>query len=213
MNLGLGTLHDLKSHILDRQAQEQTDYDELLQRIGKAVAGDFEGRCDRKFGRLASDTCEFSADRTYHIVPRYPLESVLLVEIRYSVGEGWEEIAGTDFNIRSASGRIEFGYLLGSYLELIRLTYTGGYFFETLEPDDVGYPTAVPAGSVAIPDDLKLAWLNQSKFVFERRDKLGMSTINNEGGSVSLAGGVLKPLTVLPEVEEILVRYRRYAHP
>jgi len=55
----------------------------------------------------------------------------------------------------------------GPYWGEVRFTFTGGYFFEQLEPEDEGYPTVQPPGSAPLPKGLRLAWLNHCRASME----------------------------------------------
>ena len=98
----------------------------------------------------------------------------------------------------------------GSSLTRLRLTYVGGYFFETLEPTDGGYPTSTPSGSTALPNDLLLAWLTQINAWFLKRDKLNLIAA---AGANPEAAGIIAQLgqrSLEPEVKLMLQTFVRY---
>lgn len=212
MNLGLGNLDSLKTHCLQASAQADTSFDDVLAAIGKGVAAAMQGYCNRDFARASGKIDQFSADRSYWIARAYPVEALTSLETQDSYGGAWT--AQTLSSVLASSaldrGLIDFGGQLGSSLTRARLTYTGGYFFETLEPDDEGYPTATPAGSTALPDDLRLAWLTQCNAWFIKRDKLNLISA---AGQVPEAAGVIAALAARPlepEVKAMLQSFIRW---
>jgi len=208
MNLGLGNLSTLKTHLLTAALVSGTDYDTPIANLGKGVAALMEKRCNRVFGRVAADTFEFSADRSHIVLPRYPIEEITKVELRDTLTDGYVDQGAVNDNILNLSesaGLVRFNGIFGSSDSRIRLTYTGGYFFETLEPADVGYPTAVPTGSTALPNDLFFAWLFQCEYVWSQRDKLGLSIAEKASTPAAAAGVDLVPL-----VERTLRDYVRH---
>lgn len=68
----------------------------------------------------------------------------------------------------------------------------------------------LPEGATALPADLKYAWLLQCEFIWKLRDKLGLSLA---GGSdtTQLVSLTLAGAKLIPDVEEVLRRYTRYA--
>jgi len=97
-------------------------------------------------------------------------------------------------------GLIQFDGQMGHWSVRLRVTYTGGYWFETLEPDDVGYPTEQPEGSTALPADVKLAWFMQASHVWGTMDQLGVSIAPEENKTAS----TLAALDLVPAVKQIL---------
>lgn len=182
MNLGLGNLDTLKKHLLGKSVQADTRFDGIIADIGRGVAAQFENYCSRKFGRATSEVEIQPADRATFLLRRYPLESLTSIHIQFSLADGWEAQTVNDLvqNISYEAGVV---YLRGSAdageaRAQIKFTYQGGYFFETLEPDDASYPTATPSGSFALPDDLKHAWLLQCRRIWDGIDKTGLSLVD-----------------------------------
>ena len=98
----------------------------------------------------------------------------------------------------------------GGYWAQMRFTYTGGYFWETLEPADGNYPTTMPSTATALPADLQLAWFLQVAEVWKKKDKLGqgIATDDDKGGRINPAN---LEEQFLPEVKSILSQYIRYS--
>ncbi len=200
MNCGLGNLVTLKQHLLQPADQAGTTYDALLRDLGRGVAGLMDTYCNRRFVRVEDETCQFSANRSHYILPRYPIESISLVEVRESLTTGWETRSDLLVNWNSRTGELEFEVPIGVRTEQVRITWTGGYWFDETE-DSTG---VMPVGSTLLMDELKLAWLQQTQFNFERRDIRQRKTAGIKDGE-----GMLKEIELLPQVLEILRPYRR----
>ena len=208
MNLGLGTLTDLKTFLLNASLRSSTDYDTVIEAIGLGVAGRFEQFCNRKFFRTVGDLYVTNADRLTMVLPRFPLETVTKIEIRDDLNQGWVDqgtVNNVLFNLRESAGIIQFAGYLGASFSRIRITYTGGYWF----PDDGLSQTIgdLPSGATLLPNELKTAWLLQCEAVWAVKDKLGISIGE---GPESRRTVTLANLVLLPEVEAVLNNFRRF---
>ena len=209
MNLGLGNLALAKAHLggVALKAGE-TRFDAVMTDIGQGVASQIENYLDRKLSYVVGDQAIFAADRNSFSLPRYPVQSITLAELKMDDADGF--VAQPAEFIRATNAASGLIYLkseadAGPLWAQVRFTFTGGYFFETLEPGGPGYPTAQPAGSVALPADLKLAWLMQCRRVWAVIDKLGSKILENSA-AVSAA---LASVDFSPETLQMLARYRR----
>jgi hypothetical protein len=212
MDLGLGNRNTLKRYLLAASLVTATTYDAVLNVIGKGVATQFDRAANRKFKRVAGDTFVFYADRRVVVLPRYPIESVTAIAQKTSEAEGFVALdLALIQSIDHAGGLIQFAAPLGTFLSTVRVTYTGGYWFDTKEPDDDGYvPDAdAPAGATVVPDDLKLAWLQQCARVWELKDKLGTG-ITKTGGDATFVAQTLGALEIIPDVKAVLRSYTRF---
>lgn len=207
MNAGLSNLATLKAHVLAAGLAASTDYDTVLTALGRGVAGRMERHCNRFFLRTVDTIFETDAEHSHLLLPRAPIEAIESVEQRDSVGAGWIDITENIQNRADQIGLLHFGGILGSHLARVRVTYTGGYWWETLEPDDDDYPTTQPDGSTALPSDLQFAWLLQCERVWDAKDKHGLN-ISAEKPDPSSA---LSTLELVPEVKSLLNAYIRYA--
>ncbi len=206
MNVGLSNLATLKAWLLPSGLLTGTDYDAQVAAIGKGIAAQMEKSCSRLFQRTVGDTFECSGDRAHVSLPRYPVEAVTTVELRTDMTAGFVAQTGAILSDSLKAGLIFFGCNIATPLDRLRITYTGGYFFETLEPADMGYPTATPSGSYALPNDLLLAWKLQCEHVWGQRDKLGLAV-----GDKPTATPPLAQIQLLPAVEATLSNYRRHS--
>ncbi len=207
MNLGLGNLYELKRHLLSESMRAQTSYDAAISSIGSGVAGQFDKYANRGFQRLAGATVEFSGDRDHYYLPRYPIEAITLIEQRFTLTDGWVPVPveAVILNRDDAIGLVHFYAQYLHYSVRLRVTYTGGYWMECLEPGEEGYPTEQPAGSTALPADVKLAWCLQCGRVWAAIDKLGVAIAQEEKVIPTLAG-----LELLGEVKQVLDAHKRF---
>jgi hypothetical protein len=181
MNAGLTNLDTLRKNLLAGSLAGQVQFDEVIKDIGLGICGMMENYCNRKFARVVGDRESFQGDRASFVLPRYPIEEVTAVETRLTSSDAF--VVKDLSLIQSVSEESGVVYLpdnsdSGPYWSKVRFTYTGGFWFETLEPDDENYPSAQPAGTTALPYDLRLAWLLQCREVWNKIDKLGMGTVD-----------------------------------
>jgi hypothetical protein len=202
MNAGFATLKYLKSQLLAEVLREDTSYDAMITAIGQGVAAQFESFCNRKFYRTEDDTAQFSADREVFVLPRFPVEEVSFIEFQSTYAAGWEaQSISLVQQVNVASGLVRFGGTLGGDMDLVRLTYTGGYWWNTNEDAT----DAMPATATALPGDLLAAWTLQCQAVWDRADKLGNSIGSNPDTKTKLG-----ELELVPLVKQMLNGRIRY---
>lgn len=163
------TLAILKSHVLPEPLQASTDYDVVLQSIGAGVADMFQKRCNRQFERVVGDAYEVAGDQPLISLPRYPVESVASVELQAGYGGAWTALTDAIQELHKEAGMLTLCGVQGSYTERLRITYTGGFWY-----DNVGGQSQ-PAGSTALPEDLLLAWYTQCNLLWSSMDFQGRS--------------------------------------
>lgn len=206
MNLGLGNLIELKRQLLPGSLVPSSEYDSNIAAIGKGVAALFDQECNRKFARVAGEKDEFTADRRSWVLTRYPIEAVTTVERRDDMAGGWLGLTINDVILQrsDAAGILQFGAMQGIYLARLRVTYTGGFWFDASEDaTDVQ-----PVGSTALPGDLKEAWYLQCREVWNKIDRQGRNVA--EGEVTTFVSQMLMQLNFVPQVEGILKSYVRY---
>jgi hypothetical protein len=201
MNAGFSSLKELKAALLAEVLRDGVEYDDALTTIGLGVVVQFEKFCNRAFIRTVADTAKFSAARETYTLPRYPVEEVTAIAIQSDYATGWvAESLGLIANVNLMSGVVRFGGVLGTDLDQVRLTYTGGYFWNTNEDST----DALPTGATALPADLKLAWIEQCKKIWEVYDPLGT------GLGKTATESLLTNLELLPTVKQTLTPHVRY---
>ena len=135
MAAGLAKLVELKKRLLPDSLEGQVSFDTVVQQVGLGVAAQFDRHANRLLARVAAEQDVFSADRDHWILRRYPLESISAISQRDDLATGWVALVVADVvaQQREQSGLIEFATRLGWRRSLLRLTYTGGYWFDTAE--------------------------------------------------------------------------------
>lgn len=200
-DLGLGNRATLKAHVLAATLLEGTDYDTILDAIGLGVARGFDKWCNRKFSRATGDTVTFSANRSHYYLPRFPVEQVSEVALKLDESEGFVVQADAIQNADYTKGFIYFGAVLGHWAGVVRVTFDGGFWFDTSE-DDSG---ALPSGASPLPADIQLAWLLQCGHVWDSKDRLGVGLTEKPGQESALAA-----LELIPEAKRLLAPHRRF---
>jgi hypothetical protein len=213
MNAGFSNLYSLKTQLLAPALVAATDFDARITALGLGVAAAMENYCNRKFTRQADDQYIASADRAEFTLPRYPLESVSLIELKTSEADGWQTFDKAPWAIVQTfdlpSGLVRLPNDAGKYFAQVRFTYTGGFWWEQKEPADNGYPTTQPAGSNALPNDLQLAFYLQCKSTWESFDKIG-DKISEVGSGSQFVTGTLANLQLVPVVKQMLGQFIRW---
>lgn len=231
MNCGLGNLDSLRKNLLASTLKDDTTFDERMIDIGRGVARLFDRYCNRSFMYMENYTQIFQGDRDHWYLPRSPLLVISNVEIRYFQADDWTSVQGQPLSQDPETGLLHFGYTLGRNPLQVRVTWSGGYWFQTLEPEcdgyllcnsqfDKHYPGALPESiqtslsqtppgiepfKYILPDDLRLAWLLQCRHIWASIDKLGLGMMDKPNEQSAVAG-----LKLSDEVKEILNGYKRY---
>lgn len=215
MNAGLTNLDTLRKHLLAGSLKGDTQFDLQIKVIGLGVAGLFETFCNRRLAWLEDDEIQITGDRPHYYLPRFPIAEMTKVEMRYFQTDNWTEITGQPITINFETGLVHFGYTLGRNPLQVRLTWTGGYWFETLEPDDANYPSTQPALAAdpnlppsriyLLPDSLTAAFLLQCEHTWDAKDNLGIG-MTDKPGEQSAVG----KLEMSPMVKQMLQPFVRY---
>lgn len=203
MSAGLGTLKELKARLLPASQQAVTTWDANLTQIGLGVAAQFDRMTNRNLARLAQAESVFPANRVWAVLERYPVETVASVEQKDTEQDGYLSIGTTSIlTLNEINGLVSFNGLLGPETSLLRVTYTGGYWFNTNESSI----DAAPGGSWPLPDDLKEAWFEMCENIWDASDSLGLATVSNPDER-----SAVKKVEPSAWVKQILTTYRRYS--
>jgi len=190
----------LLATVKERLRLEEVDIedDELLTRIIEGVSGKFDRHCNRTFARTENATEEFQGDDTEIRVSCYPIESISAFHLKTTDREGWvlQTLTDIDYMTRHACV-ISLTAMLGTYRQMGRVTYTGGYVLPGTEAGE---------GQTALPAEIEHACVEQVAHWFQNKDRLGVSSISGEGGAIS----TFAKLDLLPDVTETLSKYRRF---
>ena len=215
MNCGLGNLDSLRRHLLPGTMQDSRDFDATIADIGLGVAALIDQHTNRQMTYGEHITQIFRGARAHWYVPAFPVVSFEKVELRFFAADAWTDISGQPLSINEETGLLSFGYTMGVDPIQVRATWTGGYWFETAEPGEDGYPstipglitscTALPFGRFLLPADVRLAWLIQCREIWNKVDKLGVG-IADKPDAQSATG----TLVLTPGVKEMLRGYVRY---
>lgn len=211
VNAGLGSLSELKAFLLAKSMAGVADTanDANLTRIGLGVAGMFAAHCNRDWDYQAAAVSEFTANRSFLISRRYPLNLAIPVVVERCDAlvagvQTWTPIPDGAYNVAADRGLVYLAGYQGNYLSRVRLTCAGGYWWEGLDAN-----ATPPAGAAVVPDELRLAWLIQCQALWTVRDDLGIAIAGqNAGQQPSLT---LPNYDLVPEVENTLRDFVRYS--
>jgi len=181
--------------------------DAFVENLVDRVTTRIEGFCDRKLAARdyvytsaaqQDDTVFSGKGLTEMWLPQYPVNSVttLIVDGTTISARTVTEWDDTGYLIHKAEGRIELvGYTFTEGSQNIYYTYNAGY---STIPDDLEYACAKQAAM----EYEESGFANSARLGLSSKD-LGDQTVNY----LRQAGN--KPLTWLPDVEEILWLYKR----
>jgi hypothetical protein len=206
MNAGLGNLTELKGQLLAASLRTDTNYDAVITGIGLGMANLFDQFCNRTFCRTAGMVDTFSADRRHWYLRCFPAETITGIARQDSAAEGFTASAlPPDPSSLIQQMQLEQGYIMfislqGYFFSRIRVTYTGGYWFDTTE-NGTG---VMPGTATALPAAVKSAWYLQCQEVWKRWDKLGAQIAEDPDKQPALEGVELVPL-----VEQLLRPFKR----
>ena len=170
------------------------------------VSARFQNECNRIFGFTIGQQDEFEGDETELRVTIYPIVpgSISLFEVKQNETDGFISQDPTQFEfVVRKNCIISLVERLGEWKNVLRVTYNGGYIL----PD--GTSPTPPAGPTPpnLPDDLQAAAVEQVTYWYQNRNRLGLTAVSGEGGSVSQ----FAQLDLLPTVRAALKNYVRYA--
>lgn len=204
MNAGLSNLATLKAHLLTPALAASTDYDARIATVGAAMLGLFEQHTGRRITRKVGDTLTLPGGRTVFVLPRLPVESISAIEYREKSSDAWTACTEDLDYYDAESGVVHLTQPPVSNRGQLRVTWTGGYWFEQAEPADSGYPTTMPEGATALPAELQAAWLLQCAHAWRVIDQLG-TAISEEP-----AKAALPQIDLVLSVAQQLARWRVY---
>ena len=197
---------ELKGQLLAASLRSDTNYDAVITGIGLGVADLFDQYCNRTFCRTVNKQEVFSADRRHWYLNCFPVETITALAKKDDEGDGW--VAFTlppDPGSLIQQMQLDQGYIMfisvqGYYWSRLRVTYTGGYWFDTTE-DNSG---VLPNAARALPAAVKSAWYLQCQQVWKRLDRLGAQIAQNPEGKTALDGMELAPF-----VKQLLGPFKR----
>jgi hypothetical protein len=194
LEAGFGTLDYLKTRILPVGADENTDWDGALTKLGLGVAGRFNAFCNRVLQRVVDQVDEFNASTTAIVLRAYPVEEIETTQIRSFTG-ALDEFSG-GYQLDQRAGMMLFRSAPGDGTERIVVTYTGGFWLN--DGDEM------PEGSTPLPDEILEAWVMQCQAWAEARNLFGTISLDKERKAQPSA------LQLMKDVEAILEPYRRF---
>jgi hypothetical protein len=204
MNVGFSNLTTLKRHLLPDTWESETSLDEILAELGLGVASQIEDYCARKFARAVNDTFQVPADTMMIQLPRFPIAGTPTLELRTAGDATWTTEADSIDQVASEAGILYLTAPLGTVRDRVRVTYTGGFWWNTQDaptPDD-----ELPAGATALPSGILLAWLLQCQTISAARELLATKALPTGKAAMDVVGD--SGIRLLDTVKDSLQPYR-----
>ncbi len=203
MNLILGNRTKLKQWLLPETWQEETQKDDVIDQLGLGVAMAFETHCNRKFFRTASETTLHPANERTLLLARYPLDAKPTAEMRGSGSDTFSSVSDQIVQWRADTGALIFSGEVGGEEDILRITATGGYWFDSTEDASGG---SLPSNATALPTALQSAWLMQCRHLWTT-----LKMFANTGDTAAVQNShLLGGFDLLPVVVQMLAPYRRF---
>jgi uncharacterized phiE125 gp8 family phage protein len=129
-------------------------YDDLLDMLLTNISKRVESFLNRNLEK-AQRTSYFNAGRKKYSLPAYPIDLTSALTVTWA---GATQVKDTDYFVWEDSGMIEFLIIPTFYQpKEIVVVWTGGY-----------------ANAASVPEDLQMAVIMQTAFVFRRRKDIGL---------------------------------------
>lgn len=205
MNAGLSSLAKLKTAVLPDSMRSSAMWDDTLVALGLGVAEAIEQHLDRRLAWMVGDTVESDAQRVIISVPRYPVTEFTAVDLQATPTSFWENIGGLVTRYAKSSGLVCFGRPPGDEASTIRVTWSGGFWWDT-EEEGGGEQ---PEGSTLLPAALFSAWAMQVQAHCNAMDIFGAQAGKEILGSASNL--LVNAEALIPAVVTMLKPFRRFA--
>lgn len=192
------TLADVR----DRLGLGDTDNDSTINRIIVGIESVFNRFTSRYLVLNAVDvTGYFTACGPRFQLNRYPVVAITSIKESYDYDFDSADALTADTDYRLVrQGKNGILYRINTNWpqieEGIQVVYRGGYCPAGQTPGESEF---------AMPADLREAAIEQTSFIFKRKDDIGLSGVGFEGGSISKFSAI----DLLPIVKKILETYRK----
>lgn len=205
MNAGLSSLAKLKQAVLPDSMRASAMWDDTLLALGLGVADAIESHLDRKLGWKVADVALCEAQSLVISLPRYPVSNVSAVERQAAPNQTWESVSGSVTRYSLPSGIIYFRNPPGDDAATLKVTYSGGFWWDT---DEEG-TGEMPEGATALPAALFTAWAMQVQAQCNALDLFGAQSGKDVLGSTSNL--LTNADAFIPAVVTMLKPFRRFA--
>lgn len=180
-------------------------WDDTLVALGLGVADAIETHLDRKLGWAVGDIAMCDAQRIFVSVPRYPVSVFTAVEMQTTPTGAWEDISDQVTRFMHSAGMVLFRVTPGSESATIRVTSTGGFWYDTDEEGN----GEMPSGATALPASIFTAWAMQVQAQCNALDLFGAQSGKDVLGSASNL--LTNAAAFIPAVVTMLKSFRRFA--
>jgi len=192
------TLADVK----DRLGLTDTENDRTINRIICGIEEIFNSYTKRKLIVNSSDVTEyFRGCGSLLQLNRYPVVSITSIKIAYDYDFSSADVLVENRDYRTVAGG-DNGILFRMYKnwpdipDTVQIIYRGGFCSAGQTPGSAEF---------AMPADLREAAVEQTSFLFKRKDDIGLSAVSAQGGSINK----FSAMDLLPIAKKVLDNYRR----
>ena len=197
---------ELKGQLLAASLRSDTNYDAVITGIGLGVANLFDQLLQPDVLPDCQETGGLFGGPAALVSRRYPVEVITGNEKKDDETDGFvASPLPPDGSSLIQQTQLDQGYIMfiavqGYYFSRIRITYTGGFWFDTTE-DNSG---VLPNAATLLPAAVKAAWYVQCQEVWNRLDRLGAQIAQNPEKQTAL-----DKLELAPFVKQLLGPFKR----
>lgn len=198
MSAYLCTLNQVKARV--GLALDDVIDDALITTFLAGVSARIEAECKRRF-EYSSETEEFVGNQCELIARRFPIDETIapVFSLMVTTSQGWQSVV-TDWIVRMGC-IITLPNELGTEKQKLRVVYTGGYALPVDSSGGIQFESFGPQ----LPPDLTEAAVQQCAYWYKNKDRFGLTSVSQQGGSISIA-----TLDLLPFVAETIKNYERW---
>lgn len=192
------TLADVK----DRLGISDTEQDSIINRIIVGLEEVFRNYVNRHLLLNLVDVTEYySTQGSYLQLLRYPVVSITSIKEAWDYDFSSADVLTEDTDYRKIRQGINgilyrIGLNWATVDDGIQVIYKGGYCSAGQTPGESEF---------AMPADLREAAIEQTSFLFKRKNDLGLAGVGFQGGSISKFSAI----DLLPMVKQVLNNYKR----
>lgn len=192
------TLADIK----ERLGISNADNDIAINTIISGIEAIFNEHTGRILLLNATDVTEYYTGLSSHLqLKRYPIVSITSIKeaLDYDFDNADALTANSDYRIVAGGKKGIIYRIYTNWLaadDAVQVIYKGGFCAAGVTPGE---------NEFALPADLREAAIEQTSFIFKRRQDIGLAGVGFQGGSISKFSAI----ELLPNVKQILDHYKR----
>jgi hypothetical protein len=177
------------------------EFDTVITRIITSIEGIFNTETRRTLIVTEEDVTDYFTPKGNYIqLERYPVVNITSIKYAtdYDFAIADAMVVDEDYRLmkQGKNGIIYFPYGIAGPPDSLQIIHRGGFCSAGQSPG---------VGEFAMDSGLRELAIQQSSFIFKRKDDIGLSSVSSQGGSISK----FSDMELLPMVKVILDDYRR----